>query len=83
MFTPRQVDAETRSRPDRWTPRHVHAETRSRGHTLMTGHADIEGGRADEIGRDGRTQGLSLSLSLSPSLSCDACKPYYEHPGAG
>jgi hypothetical protein len=42
---------------------------------------DIEGGGADEIGRDGRAQGLSLSLS--PSLSRDACNPYYEHPGAG
>jgi hypothetical protein len=31
----------------------------------MTGHVDIEGGGADEIGRDGRTQGLSLSLSRS------------------
>jgi hypothetical protein len=40
---------------------------------------DIEGGRENEIGRDGRTQGLSLSLSLSPSLSRDACNPYYEH----
>jgi hypothetical protein len=69
MFTPRQVDAQTRSRPDRWTPRHVHAETRSRGHTLMTGHVDIEGGGAYEIGRDGRTHGLSLSLSLALALS--------------
>jgi hypothetical protein len=45
---------------------------------------DIEGGGADETGEDGRTQGLSLSLSLSlsPSLSRDACNPYYEHPGA-
>jgi hypothetical protein len=32
---------------------------------LTTGHVDIEGGGADEIGRDGRTQGLSLSLSRS------------------
>jgi hypothetical protein len=39
------------------------------------------GGRADETGRDRRTQGLSLSLS--PSLSRDACNPYYEHLGAG
>jgi hypothetical protein len=43
---------------------------------------DIEGGGADETGRDGRTQRLSLSLSLSPLLSRDACNPYYEHPGA-
>jgi hypothetical protein len=40
----------------------------------------MQGRGADEIGRDGRTQGLSLSLS--PSLSRDACNPYYEHPGA-
>jgi hypothetical protein len=39
-----------------------------------------QGREADETGRDGRTQGLSLSLS--PSLSRDACNPYYEHPGA-
>jgi hypothetical protein len=51
--------------------------TRSHGHTLTTGHVDIEGGGADEIGEDGRTQGLSLSLSR------DACNPYYEHPSAG
>jgi hypothetical protein len=25
----------------------------------------------------------TLSLSLSPLLSRDACNPYYEHPGAG
>jgi hypothetical protein len=43
---------------------------------------DIEGGGADETGRDGRTQGLFLYLSLSPSFSRDACNPYYEHPGA-
>jgi hypothetical protein len=39
---------------------------------MLTQDVDIGGtqGRgADEIGRDGHTQGLSLSLSLSPSLS--------------
>jgi hypothetical protein len=54
----------------------VHVET------FAWTHVGIEGGRADETGRDGRTQELSLSLSLSPSLSRDACNPYYEHPGA-
>jgi hypothetical protein len=45
-------------------------------------HRDIVimGGGADETGRDGRTQGLSRSLS--PLLSRGACNPYYEHPGA-
>jgi hypothetical protein len=37
--------------------------------TLTMGHVDIEGGGADEIGRDGRTQGLSLSLALALALS--------------
>jgi hypothetical protein len=43
---------------------------------------EIEGGGADETDRDERTQRLSLSPSLSPSLSRDACNPYYEHPDA-
>jgi hypothetical protein len=30
---------------------------------------DIEGGGADETGRDERTQGLSLSLSLALALA--------------
>jgi hypothetical protein len=46
----------------------------------MWSDLDIVGGGADETNKDGRTQGLSLSLS--PSLSRDACNPYYEHPGA-
>jgi hypothetical protein len=37
--------------------------------TQRDAHVDIEGGGADEIGRDGRTQGLSLSLALALALS--------------
>jgi hypothetical protein len=48
---------------------HRHVDTRSRGHTLTTGHVDIEGGGADEIGRDGRTQGLSISRSCPRALA--------------
>jgi hypothetical protein len=33
--------------------------------TFSWTHVDIVGGGADEISRDGRTQGLSLSLSPS------------------
>jgi hypothetical protein len=58
----------------------THVQVDIRGHTQRD--VDIVGGGADETGRDGRTQRLSLSLSLSPSLSRDACNPYYEHPGA-
>jgi hypothetical protein len=47
----------------------VHVNTQTRWHTLTTGHVDIEGGGADEIGRDGHTQGLSLSLALALALS--------------
>jgi hypothetical protein len=51
-----------------------------------------QGRRVDARQRDGRRRAgaepsLSLSLSptrsLSPSLSRNACNPYYEHPGAG
>jgi hypothetical protein len=45
-------------------------------------HVNTRLGGADETGGDGRTQGLSPSLSPSPSLPRDACNPYYEHPGA-
>jgi hypothetical protein len=36
---------------------------------LTTGHVNIEGGGTDEIGRDRRTQGLSLSRSRPRSLT--------------
>jgi hypothetical protein len=54
----------------------------SRAFLRHEANVEREGGGANEIGRDGRAQGLSLSLSLSPSLSHDACNPYYEHPDA-
>jgi hypothetical protein len=61
--------------------RHVHVDTRSGGHTFTLTHVqvdirghtqrdvDIVGGGADETGRDGLTQGLSLSLALALALS--------------
>jgi hypothetical protein len=38
------------------------------------------GRNAEEANSDSSPQGRTLSLSLS--LSLDACNPYYEHPGA-
>jgi hypothetical protein len=58
----------------------THVQVDIRGHTHTD--VDIVGGGANETGRDGHTQRLSLSLSLSPLLSRDACNPYYEHPDA-
>jgi hypothetical protein len=45
----------------------THVQVDIRGHTHRD--VDIEGGGADETGRDGRTQGLSLSLALALALS--------------
>jgi hypothetical protein len=53
--------------------------TRSHGHTLMTGHVDIEGGGADEIGEDGRTQGLSLSRSLATLVTPTTSTPVQDN----
>jgi hypothetical protein len=61
-----------------------HATTETDGHTQGRGERR-------EVGRVGETQRrlaqtahlkAKPSLSLSLSLSRDACNPYYEHPGA-
>jgi hypothetical protein len=45
----------------------THVQVDIRGHTQRD--VDIVGGGADETGRDGRTQRLSLSLALALALS--------------
>jgi hypothetical protein len=41
----------------------------------LTQDVDIGGTQGRGVDETGSTQGLSLSLSLSPSLSRDACNP--------